>query len=41
MKNLINNYINLAKQNGLDYIINCAGYTGRPNVEGCESDNEI
>jgi nucleoside-diphosphate-sugar epimerase len=39
--NLINNYINLAKQNGLDYIINCAGYTGRPNVEGCESDKEM
>ena len=39
--NLINNYIFAAKQNGLDFIINCAGYTGRPNVEGCESNKEI
>lgn len=23
-----------------DWIINCSGYTGRPNVEGCESDKE-
>lgn len=23
-----------------DWIINCSGYTGRPNVEGCETDKE-
>lgn len=23
-----------------DWIINCSGYTGRPNVEGCEKDKE-
>ena len=23
-----------------DWIINCSGYTGKPNVEGCESDKE-
>jgi len=24
----------------IDWIINCSGYTGRPNVESCESDKE-
>lgn len=24
----------------IDWIINCSGYTGRPNVEGCETDKE-
>ena len=23
-----------------DYIVNCSGYTGRPNVDGCESNKE-
>lgn len=39
--NLINNYFFQAKQSGVDYIINCVGYTGRPNVEGCENNKEI
>jgi dTDP-4-dehydrorhamnose reductase len=39
--NLINNYLFQAKQSGVDYIINCVGYTGRPNVEGCENNKEI
>lgn len=27
-------------KNQFDWIINCSGYTGRPNVEGCETDKE-
>lgn len=27
-------------KNHFDWIINCSGYTGRPNVEGCEKDKE-
>jgi len=37
---ILDNYIFHAKNEGLDYIINCVGYTGRPNVEGCEYDKE-
>ena len=23
-----------------DYVVNCSGYTGRPNVDGCEDNKE-
>lgn len=35
--NILNDYL---KDKKIDYIVNCAGYTGRPNVEGCENDKE-
>lgn len=35
--NVLNDYL---KDKKIDYIINCSGYTGRPNVEGCENDKE-
>lgn len=31
------NLINLIRETGADFLINAAGYTGRPNVDGCES----
>lgn len=37
---ILDNYIFHSKNQGLDYIINCVGYTGRPNVEGCETDKD-
>jgi dTDP-4-dehydrorhamnose reductase len=36
----LDNYIFHFKNNGLKYIINCSGYTGRPNVDGCENDKQ-
>lgn len=36
----IDNYVFHLKNHDLKYIINCSGYTGRPNVEGCENDKE-
>lgn len=29
---------NLIRQSGAEYLINCAGYTGKPNVDACEKD---
>jgi len=36
----LNKYLQQNQSIEIDYIINCAGYTGRPNVEGCENDKE-
>jgi dTDP-4-dehydrorhamnose reductase len=36
--NILQEYL---KDKKIDYIVNCAGYTGRPNVEGCENNKEI
>jgi dTDP-4-dehydrorhamnose reductase len=38
--NTLNKYLQQNQSIKIDYIINCAGYTGRPNVEGCENDKE-
>ena len=38
--NTLNKYLQKNQSIRIDYIINCAGYTGRPNVEGCENDKE-
>lgn len=38
--NTLNKYLQQNQSIQIDYIINCAGYTGRPNVEGCENDKE-
>lgn len=35
--NVLNEFL---KNKKIDYIINCVGYTGRPNVEGCEDNKE-
>tara|TARA_R100000008_G_scaffold58463_2_gene36290 strand:+ start:2973 stop:3836 length:864 start_codon:yes stop_codon:yes gene_type:complete len=32
--------INIIHDNGLSVLINCAGYTGKPNVDVCESNKE-
>ena len=38
--NTLNKYFEQNQSIQIDYIINCVGYTGRPNVEGCENDKE-
>ena len=30
------NLLNHIATNNYDYVVNCSGYTGRPNVDGCE-----
>jgi len=33
-------FYSLLKESNANYIINCAGYTGKPNVDACETDKQ-
>ena len=37
-KNVLGNYL---KNNSINRLINCAGYTGKPNVDACEVEGRM
>lgn len=38
--NLTDNLIKILQSHSPDYVLNCCGYTGKPNVDACENDKQ-